>query len=87
MKKNYKVYLWCGCGYYLDTCEVMATNEEEALKMAAKNIGWKLNVEGLSEDEFDDYLNDDRYVYLDDTENDNGCYFLLIENARIEEIE
>lgn len=87
MEKNYKVYLWCGCGYYLDTCEVMATNEAEALKMAAQEIGYKINVNDISDEEFLELEENCSYIYLDDTENDNGCYFLLIENAKIEEIE
>lgn len=78
--KNYKVMLWPGAGMMLDEVTVEARDPEDALVQASLTIGMTIPA-----DEADPEVEEsDIYTYLDRTEYDAGCVYLLIENARIE---
>ena len=91
----FRVSLWCGCGYSLDTFDVYAFGEEEALEhvlayceecsfcdlfMTADYIVNKLC---LTEEE-----RGEMYIYIDPTMTDGRSYpaYLRLENLRKENL-
>ena len=95
MNKLFKVSTWPAHGYTTFTNWVGATNEQEAIeKMLANAINNKNNkvyyrdINELDADELK-YFEDaeDQYIYLDLTTYGFNCYYLLIENLKVEEIE
>ena len=83
---NYNVQLWSGSGYQLnEPYNVDANDEIEALEKAAVHgikTGGVVALEVSTEHE--ELEEDDNYIYLDLTRYGMGCFYLLIENAKIE---
>lgn len=92
----FRVSLWCGCGYTLDTFDVYACHEEEALEYVLAHCE-KYDFCNLFETADDiesklcltDEERDEMYVYIDPTMTDSRAYpaYLRLENLRIENLD
>ena len=91
-----KIYTWFG-GYALYECNltpeiVEAVEEDDLEKVFQYLIDTdqidKIIINNLSDEEYNQLLNSDVYVYVDNTISDYkevaNCYFVCIENFRIE---
>jgi hypothetical protein len=77
----YKVSLWPGFGAELQSVVVKAGNEEDALVQASMKIGFIVPAAEADEDVTE---HEDLFTYLDRTEYNDGCIYLLTENAVVE---
>lgn len=88
--KNYKVTLWSGAGYWLNTPVVVeAADEEEALVLASiedKNAFF-LEDNDIDDEKRNELEEADNYIYLDRSMEGHSNIWLLIENAIIETAE
>lgn len=91
----FRVSVWCGCGYNLDTFNAYAFSEEESLEYVLafleKNDMFDLFV---TEDYIANKLcltdeeRDEMFVYVDPTLTDSRAYpsYIYSENLRIEKV-
>ena len=83
----YKVTLWSGAGYWLNSPVIVeARDDEEALVLASIEDGNCLFKDDFTAEEMDELDASDTYIYLDRTEHGHSVGYLLIENARIEDV-
>ena len=93
MEKNYKIMLWSGVGYWLDTFEVAGYDEEDALEnLVAKLINegkgegcyWE-QIDALENEYSESEIEEMGYIYIDATMN-GAPYpvYLYLMNACIE---
>lgn len=89
MEKKYIIGLWCGRGYLLDTFDISAICEDEALEILLAKLE-KDNRTDLyltNEDLGDDYdaETDENYIYIDPTMSDPNAFpaYIRAENLKI----
>ena len=77
MENNYKIMLWSGVGYWLDTFEVSGYNEQDALEnLVAKLINegkgegcyWE-QIDTLENEYSESEIEEMGYIYIDSTMN------------------
>lgn len=77
MEENYKIMLWPGAGYWLDTFEVAGYSEQDALEnLVAKLINegkgegcyWE-QIDALENEYSESEIEDMGYIYIDATMN------------------
>lgn len=82
---KFKVSLYLGVGYWMETVEVEAYHDAHALAQAvASGIGCVINE---FEAGFEDWFYDESWYYLDLSEYDKPNCLVLLDNAIIEIIE
>ena len=86
---KYLVSLWRGYGYTLDSMEIEAGHESEALEIAVvKGLGWTIEEGSYDFDELH-YMDEDSdegeaWYYIDLSEYDKPNVYVNLENARIQ---
>lgn len=92
-----KVYSWNGYGYLLNEVKIDDEIIQEALEcddmetvikyMIDTKQCYYINLNDMSLDYINELENDDRYVYIDNTDSDvnDGLFYVLIENMRVVE--
>ena len=92
-----KVYSWNGYGYLLNEVKIDDEIIQEALEcddmetvikyMIDTNQCYYIDIKDISKEYMDDLENDDRYVYIDNTDSDinDSLFYVLIENMRVVE--
>ena len=90
-----KVYSWKGLGYLLNEVKIDDEIIQDALEcddmetvikyMIDTDQCYCVNLNDMSLDYINDLENDDRYVYIDNTDSDvhDGLFYVLIENMRV----
>ena len=90
-----KVYSWKGLGYFLNEVKIDDENIQEALEcddmetvikyMIDTEQCYYIGIKDMSKDCIKELENDDRYVYIDNTDSDinDGLFYVLIENMRV----
>lgn len=92
-----KVYSWKGLGYFLNEVKIDDEIIQEALEcddmesvikyMIDTDQCYYIDIKDISKEYMDDLENDDRYVYIDNTDSDvnDSLFYVLIENMRVVE--
>lgn len=89
MERNYEVGIWPGYGYYLETVQVTAFSEEQALEMAVAYFEKKGHYGIFFDDLFNepDWEDNPDIIYVDATmEGANEPHLISAENLRIIEL-
>lgn len=85
--RHYNVFLWCGCGYFLQGFDVYANCEEEALEIVVaycdnNNLrAYLIDVNDITEEE-----EDGNYIYIDATMQDATQPYYIYNEFKIIEI-
>ena len=93
-KEDYRCFTWWG-GYWLSECVITerimdAIDNDDVEDLLCSLIESDeidcFVVDILSGNEFDEYMNDERYCYIDNTTSDitdkDNCYFVLIQEIK-----
>lgn len=93
-KEDYKCFTWWG-GYWLSECEITerimdAIDNDDIEDLLCSLIDsdeiYCFLVNDLSEEEFDEYMNDERYCYIDNNcseiSDKANCYFVQIQEIK-----
>lgn len=83
--KRYRVTLYPGAGYWTESIEVKACNDDEALALAVvRGCGCAIDE---TDDAFNEYLDNESWYYLDLSEHNLDNCLVLLDNALIEELD
>lgn len=92
-----KVYSWNGYSYLLNEVKIDDESTQDALEcddmetvikyMIDTNQCYYIDIKDISKDYMEDLENDDRYVYIDNTDSNvnDSLFYVLIENMRVVE--
>ena len=90
---DYTIYLWNGYGYFMSKHETTAYDEMDALEKVVSSLIkeqssdiYYYDVNDLNFEEYNEWEDDERYLYLDLSSYDLSCYYILFENAIIMEV-
>lgn len=90
-----KVYSWNGYGYLLNEIKIDDESIQDALEcddmetvikyMIDTEQCYYIDIKDISKEYMEDLENDDRYVYIDNTDSSvhDSLFYVLIENMRV----
>ena len=92
-----KVYSWKGLSYFLNEVKIDDESIQDALEcddmetvikyMIDTEQCYYIDIKDISQDYIEELENDDRYVYIDNTDSNvnDGLFYVLIENMKVVE--